>query len=129
MIKKIIRSVPSCSRKFCFENSTRLTHLQVRPDLYLEQNRLSKSFFSNSRFIIGLFWLRTYKIKMILWYWHTIYFDWPRIVEKWVWKSVWFQEIRTDLYFVPTGFYFPPKVQIPISWVVKLLVNDSDLRL
>ena len=67
-------------------------HVQGCPDLYLEVNRLWNSFFSDSRLIVGLFWLRTRRNKMILWYRLTIYSDSPsRIEEKWVWKSVYFQ--------------------------------------
>ena len=42
---------------------------QVRSDLYLQPNRLSNMFFSDFIFIVGLFPLRTYKTKMVLWYW------------------------------------------------------------
>ena len=42
---------------------------QVRSDLYLQPNRLSNMFFSDSIFIVGLFPLRTYKTKLVLWYW------------------------------------------------------------
>ena len=66
----------------------RLIEIQIVqgcPDLYLEVNRLSNSFFSDSRLIDGFFWLRTRRNEMILWYQLTIYSDWPsRIIEKWV---------------------------------------------
>ena len=54
-------------------------------------------FFSNSRFIVGLFWLRTCGTWTILWYSLSVYPDGKsRTLDKWVWKSVLFQvEIRT----------------------------------
>ena len=39
-------------------------------------NRLSNSFFPDSRFIVELSWLRTCRTQMILWYWLTVYSDW-----------------------------------------------------
>ena len=69
----------------CFPNSLWIHILlrEYRSGSLLRSRTTFKVIFSNPRFIIGLFWLWTCRIKKILWYWHRVYFDWPsRIVEK-----------------------------------------------
>lgn len=72
MVTGILVQISPCVQRVSVPSLTISTYRSVRI-----WKLTFKLIFPDSRFIVGLSWLRTCRTQMILWYWLTVYSDWP----------------------------------------------------